>query len=257
MVKLGWGGGKTLGLLISALSSSASCTPNLVYTDSIAVMYSGLGGCLGETAKLGPLASTDLWAWVRGLLDKLIPHFRLGFSSVLPLEEPQGVLALALTACLLALGGAAPSPWELVLTACGEMLIAWELVLSASGGTLCIFLGDSADYLRRCANCLGINIICLGTTCLNSAISLGDSAGYLRRGADCLGVSILCLGTTCLWWDSAISLGDSTDWPEERCWLPGNQHSLPGNYLPGGTELVLVLSAWGLALLVNQVIFPF
>ena len=43
-------------------------------------MYSKLGGCFGETAKLGPLASTDLYALVKGLLDKLITHFGLGFT---------------------------------------------------------------------------------------------------------------------------------------------------------------------------------
>ena len=56
-----------------------------MHTDSMAVMYSRLGGCLGDTTKLGPLASTDLWAWVKGFLDKLITHFRLGSSNVFPL----------------------------------------------------------------------------------------------------------------------------------------------------------------------------
>ena len=47
----------------------------------MAVIYSKLGGCFGETTKLGPLASTDLCAGVKGLLDKLITHFGLGFSK--------------------------------------------------------------------------------------------------------------------------------------------------------------------------------
>ena len=34
----------------------------------MAVMYSKLGGCLGVTAKLDPLARTDLGAGVKGLL---------------------------------------------------------------------------------------------------------------------------------------------------------------------------------------------
>ena len=38
----------------------------------MAVIYSRLGGCFGETAKSGPLASTDLCALVKGLLDRLI-----------------------------------------------------------------------------------------------------------------------------------------------------------------------------------------
>ena len=47
-------------------------------------MYSKLGGCLGVTAKLGPLARTDLCAGVKGLLERLMTHLGLGSS----LEEP-------------------------------------------------------------------------------------------------------------------------------------------------------------------------
>ena len=50
----------------------------------MAVMYSKLGGCLGVTTKLGPLARTDLWVGVKGLLDRLITHLGLGSSF----EEP-------------------------------------------------------------------------------------------------------------------------------------------------------------------------
>ena len=57
----------------------------------MAVMYSKLGGCFGETAKLGPFASTDLCALVKGLLDKLITHFGLGSSKG---EKPWGLLCL-------------------------------------------------------------------------------------------------------------------------------------------------------------------
>ena len=86
LVRLGsWGWEDLRTLLISALSSSASCWPNLVHTDSMAVMHSMLEGCLGDTTELGPLASIDLSAWAKGLLNKLITHFRLGSSSVLPL----------------------------------------------------------------------------------------------------------------------------------------------------------------------------
>ena len=55
------------------------------------VIYYKLGGYFGETAKLGPLASTDLCALVKGLLDKLITHFGLGSSKE---EEPWGLLCL-------------------------------------------------------------------------------------------------------------------------------------------------------------------
>ena len=50
----------------------------------MAVMYSKLGGCLGVTAKLGPLARTDLRAGVKGLLERLMTHLGLGSSF----EEP-------------------------------------------------------------------------------------------------------------------------------------------------------------------------
>ena len=54
----------------------------------MAVMYSKVGGCFGDTTKLGPLARTDLWAWVKGLLDRLMTHFGLGSSE----EDPRGSL---------------------------------------------------------------------------------------------------------------------------------------------------------------------
>ena len=73
----------------------------------MAVMYYNLGGCLGDTAKLGPLARTDLCSCVKGLLDRLMTHFGLGSSE----EDPWGNL----------LGVGVPS-WELVL-------LAWGIVL--------------------------------------------------------------------------------------------------------------------------------
>ena len=90
LVRLGLGGWEDLRtLLLSALSSSASCWLSLVQAASMAVMYSKLGGCLGVTTKLGPLARTDLWAGVKGLLERLMTHLGLGSS----LEEPWGCLA--------------------------------------------------------------------------------------------------------------------------------------------------------------------
>ena len=70
----------------------------------MAVMYSKLGGCLGVTTKLGPLARTDLWAGVKGLLERLMTHLGLGSS----LEEPWECLAGVVVGLL-------PS-WEVVLT---------------------------------------------------------------------------------------------------------------------------------------------
>ena len=89
LVRLGLGGCEDLRtLLISALSSSASCWLSLVQAASMAVMYSKLGGCLGVTAKLGPLARTDLCPGLKGLLERLMTHLGLGSS----LEEPWLVL---------------------------------------------------------------------------------------------------------------------------------------------------------------------
>ena len=82
----GWEDIRTL--LIPALSSSTSCWLSLVQAASMALMYSKLGGCLGVTTKLGPLARTDLWAGVKGLLERLMTHWGLGSS----LEEPWGGL---------------------------------------------------------------------------------------------------------------------------------------------------------------------
>ena len=50
----------------------------------MAVIYSKLGGSLGVTAKLGPLARTDLCAGVKSLLDRLMTHLGLGSSG----EDP-------------------------------------------------------------------------------------------------------------------------------------------------------------------------
>ena len=50
----------------------------------MAVIYSELGGCLGVTPKLGPLARTDLCAGVKGLLDRLMTNLGWGSSG----EDP-------------------------------------------------------------------------------------------------------------------------------------------------------------------------
>ena len=54
----------------------------------MAVIYSKLGDCLRVTTKLDPLARTDLWAGVKGLLERLMTHLGLGSS----LEDPWGSL---------------------------------------------------------------------------------------------------------------------------------------------------------------------
>ena len=80
----------------------------------MAVMYSKLGGCLWDTAKLGPLARTDLCAGVKGLLDRLMTHFRLGSSGEDPWESLLGGLGVGL-----------PSQ-ESVLSAWEAVLFPWE-----------------------------------------------------------------------------------------------------------------------------------
>ena len=117
----------------------------------MAVIYSKLGGCLGVTTKLGPLARTDLCAGVKGLLERLMTHLGLGSS----LEEPWldlwgGVkvggpslevaqasgevswvvwsLGGSLVPCLFALGGLELCPaWD----ALWGLLEAWEELFSS------------------------------------------------------------------------------------------------------------------------------
>ena len=86
----------------------------------MAVIYFKLGSCLGVTAKLGPLARTDLCAGVKGLLERLMTPLGLG-SSV---KDPWGSL----------LGGVVVlSSWEIAL-------FSWE-----AWGALCL-----VDHLWFC-----------------------------------------------------------------------------------------------------------
>ena len=73
-------------------------------------MYSKLGGCLGDTTKLGHLARIDLCAGVKGLLDRLMTHLGLGSSW----EDPWGSLLVGLGVGLLSQEPAL-SAWEGVL----------------------------------------------------------------------------------------------------------------------------------------------
>ena len=41
----------------------------------------------GRTTELGPLASTDLCVWIKGLLDKLTTHLELRSSNELSLGD--------------------------------------------------------------------------------------------------------------------------------------------------------------------------
>ena len=173
LVKLGLGGWEDLRtLLISALSSSASCWLSLVQAASMAVMYSKLGGCLGVTEKLSPLARTDLWAGVKGLLDRLMTHLGLGSSleelwggllggvegwlssqeMVLFSWEAWGALCLGecLQPCLTELVGLLDWPawgelvaWGMPLPSLGgRRAVAWEALLPSSAGRWAIARGE-------------------------------------------------------------------------------------------------------------------
>ena len=80
----------------------------------MAVIYSKLGGCLGDTTKLGPLARTDLCAGVNGLLERLMSHWGLGSSR----EDPWGSLLGRL--------GVRLTSWVPVLSAWEAVLFPWE-----------------------------------------------------------------------------------------------------------------------------------
>ena len=170
LVRLGLGRCEDLRtLLTSALSSSASCWLSLVQAASMAVMYSKLGGCLEVTAKLGPLARTDLCTGVKGLLERLMTHLGLGSSLEEPwlellggwrwdclpwrLHRPPGkvlwVVALGVPSALPTCpGGLLPCPdW-------GELedwgLLAWEELFSSLVG---VELADRGELLPSGGRC--------------------------------------------------------------------------------------------------------
>ena len=97
-------------------------------------MYSKLGGCLGVTTKLGPLARTDLWAGVKGLLDRLMTHLGLGSS----LEEP----------------------WLDLLGGMGWGWPSWEVELTSWEGCVGLCLGGA--YYLACLPWGVMTLPCLG-----------------------------------------------------------------------------------------------
>ena len=93
----------------------------------MAVIYSKLGGCLGDTTKLGPLARTDLCPCVKGLLDRLMTHFGLGSSGEDPGEAYWGVRCMiAFLGPVLSAWVAVLFPWEALRDLClVECLVPW------------------------------------------------------------------------------------------------------------------------------------
>ena len=174
----------------------------------MAVIYSKLGGCLGDTAKLGPLARTDLCAGVEGLLERLITHFVLGSSG----EDPWGSLLGGWGVGLLA--------WELVLLAWEAVLFTWE-----AWRALCL-----AEHLGFClldlvtwlpAWLVGRKVTCLGRTF--------PSRGVSSDLAACLGGSTI-PGEREL---PELWLGCYLPLREGEC-LPGKEGKLLNYLLPWG-----------------------
>ena len=114
----------------------------------MAVMYSKLGGCLGVTTELGPLARTDLWAGVKGLLERLMTHLGLGSS----LEEPWGGL----------LGGGS----GVVFLGDGAILLG-RLGCPVPGGTPMV-LPKWPSWIAK-------------LTCMGRASGLGNAASFTGR----------------------------------------------------------------------------
>ena len=110
----------------------------------------------GVTTKLGLLTSTDFCAWLKGSLDELITYLKLRSSNELSLGN-----VLALFTWLLGwvtCGKAELTPWVLLLTAQGEVLITcasvlspWEVPAWGEWGNDTISLGVSAT---TCWDCL-------------------------------------------------------------------------------------------------------
>ena len=172
----------------------------------MAVMY-----YLGDTAKLGPLARSDLCAWVKGLLDRLMTYLGLGSSE----EDPWGSLLgdmgwVAFPGTSATYLGVVLFPWEAwgalcldeCLTAClpellpaclpelrGYCLLGKDIPLQeCCWGDCATCLGRSA-VPRKVGNCL--------TTCLSYCLpayvegllpawEVPSLAGMLLGGLHCL-----------------------------------------------------------------------
>ena len=217
------------------------------------MMYSRLGGCLWETTKLGLLVSIDLWALVKGLLDKLITHLGLGSSSELLLMEPWGLLALI--ACLLAWRNWGEQCYLPGSYCCLLGQRCWlhghQCFLPGEGHWLPGYQHSQPACLRgNCAISLWVSAGCLCTTCLwgNSTISLEDSVNCLGRGTGCLGISTLCSGTTCLrrrgaGWTRTLCLGTTCMRRNSTIFLGGSADCLRTTCLRGRVTGCLGISA--------------
>ena len=179
---------------------------------------------------IGSLASKDLWAWVWGLLDKLMTHLWLGPSRVFSLwleggplgHLPFGSLLLFLsdTCCIVwgrssiphcsARGALAGSETPVCLG--GSACIVCTPFLLWGTNTAC--LGTNTTYLglSACTVCspswLDTNLVCLGlstctacitclgtnTTCLGLSACIACVPPWLDTNPACLGTSTACQG---------------------------------------------------------------
>ena len=157
----------------------------------MAVMYSKLGGCLGVTTKMGPLARTDLWAGVKGLLERLMTHLRLGSS----LEEPWGATR--------------GSGWGVFL---GDGAVLLGRLGGPVPGGMPVALPDWPSRIVR--------LTCLGITASfarrKESSSLGGIATFPgRKDSSCLGITASLTGRK----ESSGLGGIATFWGKvSSCW---------------------------------------
>ena len=179
----------------------------------MAVIYSKLGGCLGVTTKLGPLARTDLCAGVKGWLGRLMTHLGLGSSGEWVVRLLPWVPVLSAWEAVLFL-------WEAQRARCLPDLLPWSLIawLTCLGRITSLvgegshwtasFLWRRSSYWPAChLGGLGwtasfprgkVNT-CLGNNCLTSCLRYTAS---FSKGKE----------STCLRWVASFPKGKESTW---------------------------------------------
>ena len=220
----------------------------------MAVIYSKLGGCLGVTTKLGPLARTDLWAGVKGLLERFMTHLGLGSS----LEEPWECLA-GVVVGLLPFWEVVLTSWEAWVGLClgGHLLpclrvlfglLAWPAwVLGGLGGLL------PSDEGRRALACEGEEVIAWERL----LSSPGEDSTSLGRSASFPSLTVSLWGG---WRSASFSVGRTCR--GRPVVFPGGRGLGRSTSFPGLGELVYLtvcfceLRLWLFRLVLDLVIFP-
>ena len=161
----------------------------------MAVMYSKLGDCQGVTTKFGTLARTDLWAGVKGLLDKLMNHLGLGSSLEGPLGKPirnsgggidfPGVSTVYLGGSVVILGSLPKTlpAWPSLITC----LTCLGITPSFPGGKVIHSLGRTVTFPGRKVSSCQQRITSFPSRKVSN--SLGDTAAFFpgRKMSSCLG----------------------------------------------------------------------